>query len=84
MNLGRHKEGSVIKHSATFDNQITSATGSCGCTDLNFSGNTLNFNWKMNTVPFHLDGEMEVSMSITVWFKDGNKKELTFKAISHK
>lgn len=84
MNLGKHKEGSVIKHSMTFDNEISAATGSCGCTNLNFNGKTLNFNWKMNTVPFHLGNEFEVGMSITVWFKGKEKQELKFKAISHK
>jgi len=85
LNIGKVKENTLVKDKIVTDKVISTATGSCGCTNLSFTDNEINYKWKIPAVPFQItSGEYHVSMSIMVWFTDGTKEDYDFKAISVK
>jgi hypothetical protein len=80
MNLGKYPEKHIVNHKVVTNKSIRAATGSCGCTSLDFDDNEFEFNWKLPTIPFQVQGDMRAAMSIDIIYKDNSKEIFHFNA----
>lgn len=80
MNLGTYKQKTTVTKKIVTNKYIRAATGSCGCTSLEFDDKEFEFNWKLPEIPFQIEGDMQVSMSVDVWYTDDSKEIFVYSA----